>query len=149
MKRLYIALISVVTVTLIIGIGIGIIFLGQAPISQAAIEMELNPSPPLSIKSGEELSFEISLRNTPGFKATAEGVEGLLELPNGFIDKSLNTQTRQFIFGRITPGEGSHYSITIAAANTVEPGEYHAKLTVWGANISTNEVDLKIMVMQN
>ena len=36
------------------------------------------------------------------------------------------------IFGTISAGDASHYGLTIIALNTVDVGEYSAKLRVWG-----------------
>ncbi len=51
------------------------------------------------------------------------------------------------MFGSISPGDASHYGLTIIVLDTVEVGEYHAKLTVWGANIPAIESDIEITVL--
>ncbi len=143
MKR-WIVLISVIVIAVIITVSA--VFLSGSPAAPATIEIQFNPSPPLNVNQGESSSLEIILRNSPGLKAAAEGVEGELVLPDGFVEESLQTQTRQLIFGRIHPGEAGQYTLTIAALNTVEAGEHYAKLTVWGTNIPRQEVNLKIIV---
>ncbi len=144
MRQRWIVLISAVIIVAIITVGI--IFFVMSPINPATLELDLNPPTPLSINQGEKLTLQISLRNNPGFTATAEGVEGELALPDGFIEELLQTQTRQLAFGRIDPGEAGTFALTIAASDTVEAGEYQAKLSFWGTNVPRQEVNLEIIV---
>jgi hypothetical protein len=124
---------------------IGVLFLIWSP---PALAIELTPVPPISVKQGGNFSIEISVRNDAGFfKAEAEHVQGELKLPEGFIEESLQTGTRQLLFGSISTGDASHYSLTIIALGTVEVGEYHAKLAVWGANTPTRESEIEITVL--
>jgi hypothetical protein len=142
-KRLTVLILAIVIVIII---AVGTILLSGSPATPATIDIQFNPSILINVNQGESSSLEIILRNSPGLKAAAEGVEGELVLPDGFIEESLQTQTRQLIFGRIHPGEAGQYTLTIAALNTVEAGEHYAKLTVWGTNIPRQEVNLKIIV---
>lgn len=88
------------------------------------------------------------MRNSAGFfKPEPKDIQGKLELPEGFIEESLQTKTCQLMFGTISPGDASHYGLTIIALNSVEIGEHHAKLTVWGANIPEQTSDIKILVL--
>ena len=116
--------------------------------SSPTLGIELNPLPPLTVKKGGNFSLEISVRNDAGFfKPEAQAIQGELQLPEGFIEESLQTNMRQLIFGTISPGDASHYGLTIIALNTVEVGEYHAKLAVWGANIPEKTSDITILVL--
>lgn len=142
MRLQSIALIAIVAIG--VAMTVGALFLYQPP---PALKIELNPSSPLKVKQGGRFSLDISVRNDPGFRAEAKNVRGELELPGGFIEESLQTSTRQLIFGGISPGDASHYGLTIIVLNTVEVGEYHAKLTVWGANIPTTVIDIEITVL--
>ena len=144
MRRKSIALIAIVAIA-VVATTMGAISLLQSP---PELSIELNPSPPINVKQGGEFSIDISVRNKAGlFITEAINVRGELELPEGFIEKALQTSTRQLIFGGINAGDASHYGLTIIALNTVEMGEYHAELTVWGANIPTETIDIEITVL--
>lgn len=143
MKRRSIALIAIVVVAIATTVGVLSSFLPVSP----TIKVEVNPPPPLKVKQGGNFSLGISVRNEPGFKAEAKHVRGELELPEGFIEESLRTRVRQLIFGTISPGDASHYGLTIVVSKTVEVGEYHAKLTIWGANIPRKAIDIEIIVL--
>jgi uncharacterized membrane protein len=143
MRRRTIVLIAVTII--LVATATGIFLLVQ---SSPALKIELNPLPPLTVKKGGNFSIEISVRNGGGFfKAEAEDIKGELQLPEGFIEESLQTKTRQLIFGAISPGDASHYGLTIIALNSIEEGEYHARLTVWGANVPEEASDIKIMIL--
>ena len=144
MRRQSVALIAVVVIVLVTVVGV--LFLQQ---SQPTLEIELFPHPPLRVNRGGNFSLGISVRNSPGFKAEAKYVRGELELPEGFIEESLRTRTRQLIFGTISPSDASHYSLTMIVLNTVEVGEYHAKLAIWGANILEKVIDIEITVLSS
>jgi len=129
----------------LVATAIGIFLLLQ---SSPTLEMELNPLPPLTVKKGGNFPLEVSVRNGRGFfKPEAQDIQGELQLPEGFIEESLQTNTRQLIFGTISPGDASHYGLTIIASNTVDAGDYSAKLTVWGANVPERTTDIKIIVL--
>ncbi len=143
MRRRTIALIAATAI--LVATAIGTFLLLQ---SSPTIKIELNPLPPLTVKKGGNFSLGISVRNGGGFfKAEAEDIKGELQLPEGFIEESLQTNTRQLMFGTISPGDASHYDLTIIALNSVEEGEYHARLTVWGANVPEEASDIKIMIL--
>ena len=99
-----------------------------------------------SVVRGGNFSIEIAVRNGPGIKAGAEHVQGELTLPEGFLEDSLQTRTRQLLFGNIEAGDASYYVLTITAFDTVEVGEYNAKLVVWGANVPRTETNVEIIV---
>jgi hypothetical protein len=100
------------------------------------------------VKKGGNFSLSISVRNVGEFlKPEPKAIQGELQLPNGFIEESLQTNTRQLIFGTISAGDASHYGLTIIALNTVDVGEYSAKLRVWGANVPEKTSDIKIIVL--
>ncbi len=137
------------SIPLIVALAIVSLVIGalSLPCPAPTLEIELDPPSPLSVRRGESFSLEISVRNDPGLRARAEHVRGELVLPEGFIEESLQTWTRQLIFGDISPGDASHYGLTITALDTVEEGEYHASLTVRGSNIPAEDVDLEITVL--
>ena len=143
MRRRSIALIA--TIVIVVATATAVLFLFQSP---PTLEIELNSPLPLRVKQEGNVSLEISVRNGPGFfKAQAKHIQGELELPEGFIEESLQTRTRQLIFGTISPEDASHYGLTIIGLSTVEVGEYHAKLTVWGANMPRRVNDIEITVL--
>jgi uncharacterized membrane protein len=144
LRQRWIVLISAVIIVAIIIAGV--IFFVRSPVNPATLELALNPSPPLNINQGEKITLQISLRNSPGFRAVAEGVKGELLLPDGFIEESFQTQTRQLVFGRIDPGESGNFGLTIVASDTIEAGVYQAKLSFWGTNVPKQEVNLEIYV---
>ena len=147
MKLHKLILITLIVVAIAILAGaVGVLLVYQSP---PTLEIELNPLPPLTVKSGEYFSIDISVRNTPGFKVTARHVLGELELPEGFIEESKQNKTRQLIFGTIMPGDASHYGLTIIVSNSIVLGEYHATLTIWGENLPRHAIDIKITVIQN
>jgi hypothetical protein len=126
-----------------------VVALGVASLrlSPAALAIELEPPSPMNALRGSNFSLGISVRNSPGFfVAEAEHVQGELELPEGFIEESLQTRTRQLIFGDISSGDASHYDLIITVLDTVEVGEYHAQLAVWGENVPRTVSDIKIVV---
>lgn len=142
-RRRLIALIAVLTVLVATTTGTFLFF--QSP---PALEIELNPLPPLTVKKGGNFSFSISARNRGGFFIPEpQHIQGELQLPDGFIEESLQTSTRQLSFGTISSGDASHYGLTIIASNTVDIGEYSAKLKVWGANVPEKTSDIKIIVL--
>lgn len=135
----------IATIAILAVAAIGVIFSIQSPPALAA---EVTPVPPIRVKQGENFSLGISVRNGAGFfKPEAEHIQGELKLPEGFIEESLQTGTRQLLFGSISPGDASHYGLTIIVLDTVEVGEYHAKLAVWGANTPTRENEIEIIVL--
>lgn len=147
MKLHKLILIALIVVAIVILVGaVGVLLGYQAP---PTLEIELNPLPPLTVKSGDNFSIDISVRNNPGFKATARHVRGELELPEGFIEESKQNRTRQLIFGTIIPGDASHYGLTIIVSNSIVLGEYHAILTIWGENLPRQAIDIRISVIQN
>jgi hypothetical protein len=116
--------------------------------SSPQLSIELNPSPPITVNQGGEFSIDISVRNKAGlFIAEANNISGELALPEGFIEKALQTSTRQLIFGGISAGDASHYGLAIIVSSIVEMGEYHAELTIKGANIPTETLDIEITVL--
>ncbi|MDR1992000.1 MAG: hypothetical protein LBQ98_00620 [Nitrososphaerota archaeon] len=117
----------------------------QAEINSATIDTQQ----PVSLQQGESTQFTISLRNIAGFRPIAKGVYGQLDLPEGFIENSLQTQTRELAFGLILPGDAGHYGLNISAEDTVKPGSYYAKFTFWGENVQTQEIDIAINVTSN
>ena len=116
------------------------------PVVQASLQVELNPVSPLYFQKGTSAQLDISLRHVSGFSVPAKSVTGCLELPDGFIEDSLHTQTRSLLFGSIHSGEGGHYCLKITAEDTVVPGTYHAKLVYWGKNVQTQELDIELIV---
>lgn len=121
-----------------------VLFLQSSP----TLEVELNPLPPLTVKEGGNFSLGISVRNGGGFlKPELQDIRGELQLPEGFIEESFQTNTRQLIFGTISAGDASHYSIAIIALNTVDIGEHLAKLRVWGANVPERTIEMEIVVL--
>jgi hypothetical protein len=141
-RRRLIVLIVIFAVLLPIAIGI-LLFFGSSP----TLEIELNPVPPLTVTIGENFSVGISVRNVAGFlKPKLINVRGELQLPEGFIDESLQTNTRQLVFGTISPGDASHYGLTIVSSSAVDVGKYFATLTVWGANVPQRALDIEIIV---
>ncbi len=122
----------------------GIISLLKSP---PVVSTELNPSS-IEVKQGGESALDVSVRNKAGFFiAEAQNVRGVLELPEGFIEKYFQASTRQLNFGGIDAGDASHYGLTVIASNTVALGLYHAKLTISGANILTETIDIEITVL--
>jgi uncharacterized membrane protein len=120
-------------------------FFSYVTLAPATLQAELNPNS-LNIKQGETTELNISLRNNAGFRPTAREVYGQLELPEGFIENSLHTQSRDLTFGLIPSGDASHYSLNILAENDLESGTYYAKFTFWGKNVQTHEMDIEIVV---
>ena len=104
---------------------------------------ELNPVPSLYFQQGGTSQIEISLRQNRGFTVPARGVEGRLELPNGFF---IGETSNEMPFGSIYPGDAAHCCPEITADDTVAPGTYHAKLVYWGKNVQTHEIDIEIIV---
>jgi len=144
MRRQSIAFIATVIIVIVATTAVALFLFKSPPI----LSVELNPSSPIEVKQGGEFSLGVAVRNEVGlFRAEAQNVRGKLELPDGFIEESFQTSTRQLIFGGIDAGDASHYGLTIIVLNTVEMGEYHAELTVWGANISTETIDIEITVL--
>ena len=111
-----------------------VVFFSYVTFAPATLQAELNPIS-LNIQQGEIKELNISLRNSAGFRPNAKEVYGQLELPDGFIDVSLHTQTRDLIFGTILRGDASHYRLGILAENSLESGTYYAKFTFWGKNV--------------
>jgi hypothetical protein len=143
MRLQSIALIAVVAIAVIATTTVAVSYLKSPPI----LSIELNPSSPIEAKQGSEFSLGISVRNKAGLLiAEAKNVRGLLELPEGFIEKAFQTNTRQLIFGGIDAGDASHYGLTIIVSNTAEIGEHHARLTISGANIPTETIDIVFTV---
>ena len=137
-------IVSIAVLAVLVATVTGIFLFLQSP---PALEIELNPPPPLTVKKGGNFSFEISVRNSGGFfKPEPQNIQGELQLPEGFIEESLQTNKRQLIFGTISPGDASHYNLTIIASNSVDAGEYSAKLTVWVANVPEKTSDINIIV---
>lgn len=135
-----VAIVAVIVVAIIVVVS----FLKSSP----QLSIGLNPSPPITVNQGGEFSIDISVRNKAGhFIAKAHNVRGELELPEGFMEKALQTSTRQLIFGGIEAGEASHFGLTIIVSNIVKTGEYHAELTIKGANIPTETHDIEITVL--
>lgn len=144
MRLQSIALIVIVAIAVIATTAVVISLLKSPP----TLSIELNPSSSIEVKQGGEVSLSISVRNKAGlFIAEAQNVRGELELPVGFIEKAFQTNTRQLNFGGIDAGDASHYGLTIIASNTVELGLHHAKLTISGANIPTETIDIGIAVL--
>jgi hypothetical protein len=134
-----------VVLAVLVATAIGTFLLLQ---SSPTLETELNPLPRLTVERGGNFSLEISVRNGGGFfKPEPQGIQGELQLPDGFIEESLQTNTRQLMFGTISPGDASHYGLTIITSNTVDIGEYFAKLTVWGANVPERTSNIEIIVV--
>jgi hypothetical protein len=134
----------VATIVILVVAAIGVAFLRLSP---PALAIELDPLPPMNAMQGGNFSLGISVRNSPGFFVSeAEHVQGELELPEGFIEESLQNRTRQLMFGDISSGDASHYGLTITVLNTVEVGEYHAQLAIWGENVPKIVSDIKIVV---
>jgi len=134
----------VATIVILVVVALGVAFLRLPP---PALAIELDPLPPMNTMKGGSFSLGISVRNSPGFfVAEAEHVQGELELPEGFIEESLQTRTRQLIFGDISSGDASHYDLIITVLDTVEVGEYHAQLAVWGENVPRTVSNIKIVV---
>ncbi len=144
MKQQSIALTAIVAIAVVATTAIAISLFKSPP----TLSIELNPSSPIEVKQGKEFSLGISVRNKAGlFLAEAQNVRGELELPEGFIEKTFQNSTRQLNFGGISAGDASHYGLTIIVSNTVEMGEHHAKLTIWGANIPTETIDIGITAL--
>lgn len=142
MRRLLVALTALIVVVVAAAI-VTFLLLESSP----TLEIELTPLPPLTLKKGGNFSLGISVRNMRGFfKPELQNIQGELQLPDGFIEESLQTNTRQLIFGTISAGDASHYGLTIIALNTAEAGEYSAKLTIRGANVPEKTVDIAIIV---
>lgn len=103
MRQRLIALIAIIVIE--VAVATTVLFLFQ-PLSTKKIK--LIPSIPIRVKPEGNFSLEISVRNDPGFfKAQAKHIQGELEVPEGFIEESLQTRIRQLIFGTISPGDAS------------------------------------------
>ncbi|MFW9856803.1 MAG: hypothetical protein ACFFFG_17270 [Candidatus Thorarchaeota archaeon] len=137
------ALFGIMIAIILAGGFFGVLYWLQSPTN---LQIELNPSSPVSVQSGSSFALEISVRITSGFKPPARHVRGELELPEGFIEDSLQTRTRQLTFGTIWPGDASHYGLTIIVSDTVTLGECQANLTIWGENIPKEVILIQICV---
>ena len=104
---------------------------------------DLNPVPSLYFQQGGTSQLEISLRQNLGFTVPARGVEGRLELPDGFF---MGGTSNELPFGSIYPGDAAHCCPMITAGDTVASGIYYAKLVYWGKNVQTQEIDIELIV---
>ena len=93
-RRRLIALIAVLAVLLTTATGI-FLLLGSSP----TLQIELDPLPPMTVKKGGNFSLTISVRKSAGFfKPELQDIQGELQLADGFIEESLQTNTRQLIY---------------------------------------------------
>lgn len=123
-----------------------ILFIFLHSISSPNVAVELTPLPPFNVKHGESFSLEIAARGDSKFNAQAVHIQGTLTLPEGFVEDSTYTRTRQLLFGNLDPNEAIYYVLTITALDSVKAGQYNATLKIWGANVPMNEMSLAIMV---
>lgn len=131
-------------VVIVFIIGISGIYMYE--FTEASVEVEIYPKPPIEVGAGESFTLGISVRNNPDLHAEAKNVLGELLLPIGFLEKYSNSRERRLIFGDISPGDASHYGLKIKVSSSLKPREYHAKLIIKGDNIPKETIDITIIV---
>ena len=142
MKRQSIAITAVVISIVAIAI-VSFFFYQQQP----DLTLEIGPKSPFIVTQGNRFSLDISVRNKPGFRPAAKKVRGEMRLPEGFIEESMQTRTRQLIFGSVPPGDASHYGFEILVSNSTDTGEYSVQIIIWGSNITELVRDIEVVVV--